>query len=106
MDWMDDCYEERAALLKALSHPLRLYIVRNMMHKKCNVSKIQHCLGIPQATVSQHLATLRAAGIIQGTRCGNEICYEVISEFARAVALLAVPELEAEKQENDSERAL
>jgi DNA-binding transcriptional ArsR family regulator len=50
------------------------------MDNKCNVSKIQECLGLPQSTVSQHLAKLKAAGIIDGKRNGLEICYSVVNE--------------------------
>ena len=73
-------YEEKAGKLKALSHPQRLCIVRGLIENKCNVTKIQECLGIPQSTVSQHLAKLKSAGIIEGRRSGLEICYSVVDE--------------------------
>jgi DNA-binding transcriptional ArsR family regulator len=73
-------YEEKAEVLKALSHPHRLCIIKGLMDNKCNVSKIQECLGLPQSTVSQHLAKLKAAGIIDGKRNGLEICYSVVNE--------------------------
>jgi DNA-binding transcriptional ArsR family regulator len=73
-------YEEKAEKLKALAHPHRLCIVKGLIEKKCNVTTIQECLELPQSTVSQHLAKLRAAGIIEGKRSGLEICYEVVDE--------------------------
>lgn len=73
-------YEEKAEKLKALAHPHRLCIVKGLMENKCNVSKIQECLNLPQSTVSQHLAKLKAAGIIKGSRKGPEICYSVVDE--------------------------
>ena len=71
-------YEKKAEKLKALAHPHRLCIVKGLIDNKCNVTKIQECLGLPQSTVSQHLAKLKAAGIIDGERKGLEICYSVI----------------------------
>lgn len=72
---------ELAQLLKVLAHPVRLCIVRGLwQHGGCNVSHMQDCLGAPQSTISQHLAKLRAAGVIQGTRNGLEIRYELANE--------------------------
>nr|WP_283945635.1 metalloregulator ArsR/SmtB family transcription factor [Paenibacillus amylolyticus] len=63
-------------MLKALSHPIRLCIVRGlMMKKKCNVSYMQECLDLPQSTVSQHLQKLRSAGIVATERNGLEVNY-------------------------------
>lgn len=73
-------YEQIAEKLKALAHPQRLCIVKGLVENKCNVSKIQECIDLPQSTVSQHLAKLRTAGIIEGKRCGTEICYHVNDE--------------------------
>ncbi|NGZ75319.1 ArsR/SmtB family transcription factor [Saccharibacillus alkalitolerans] len=69
-------FDEPANLLKALSHPIRLCIVRGLMRKKkCNVSYMQECLDIPQSTISQHLQKLRAAGIVTTERKGLEVNY-------------------------------
>lgn len=73
-------YEETAELLKALSHPVRLCIISGLLDKgTCNVSHMQDCLNIPQSTISQHIQKLKSAGIIEGTRNGNEIFYSVIN---------------------------
>jgi DNA-binding transcriptional ArsR family regulator len=71
-------YEEKAEKLKALAHPHRLCIVKGLIDNKCNVTKIQECMELPQSTISQHLAKLKAAGIIIGERNGLEICYSVV----------------------------
>ncbi|QLG40196.1 MULTISPECIES: helix-turn-helix transcriptional regulator [Paenibacillus] len=69
-------FDEPANLLKALSHPIRLCIVRGLMRKKkCNVSYMQECLDLPQSTVSQHLQKLRSAGIVATERNGLEVNY-------------------------------
>mgnify|MGYP001788206388 CR=1 FL=1 len=73
-------YDDKAEKLKALAHPQRLCIVKGLIENQCNVTKIQECLGIPQSTVSQHLAKLKSAGIIDGKRNGLEICYSVVDQ--------------------------
>lgn len=75
-------YNTISEILKALSHPYRICIVRGLINKKCNVNTMQECLGISQSNVSQHLAKLKSAGIIQGKRSGNQIYYEVINQTA------------------------
>lgn len=75
-----ELYEKMADKLKALAHPHRLCIVKGLMDGGCNVSKVQDCMDLPQSTISQHLAKLKAAGIIMGKRSGTEICYSVVDE--------------------------
>jgi len=81
-------FEEKSDKLKALAHPQRLCIVKGLIENKCNVSKIQECLNLPQSTVSQHLAKLKAAGIIEGKRNGVEICYQVADEEVKNIIKL------------------
>ena len=77
---------KKAELLKVLSHPVRLCIIRGLMNDPgCNVSKIMGCLDLPQSTVSQHLARLKAAEIVRGERSGLEVNYYVINEDAKKI---------------------
>jgi ArsR family transcriptional regulator len=78
-------FEREAEVLKVLGHPIRLKIVAGLLSEACNVKKIWECLGLPQATVSQHLALLKNKGIIEGRRSGVEVYYSVISEQARLI---------------------
>ncbi|MGB9868026.1 MAG: ArsR/SmtB family transcription factor [Bacillota bacterium] len=67
-----------AELLKVLGHPVRLCIVRNLARKgEASVSEMQDCLTMPQSTVSQHLAKLRAYGVIKPSRRGKEVYYSI-----------------------------
>ncbi|MBA5850170.1 winged helix-turn-helix transcriptional regulator [Clostridium sp. cel8] len=75
-------YSQKAEILKALAHPVRLCIVRGLIEKgKCNVNYMQSCLDIPQSTLSQHIQKLRTAGIIEGKRNGLEINYSVSNQM-------------------------
>ncbi|HHT28309.1 MAG TPA: winged helix-turn-helix transcriptional regulator [Firmicutes bacterium] len=80
-----------AELLKALAHPVRLCIMYGLVQQgPCNVTHIQHCLDIPQSTVSQHLARLRTAGLIVGRRSGVEVHYEVVDPFIKDLVTMVV----------------
>lgn len=78
--------KEKALLLKALSNPVRLCIVRELLDRKsCNVSSMQKCLHLSQSTVSQHLGRLRDLGIITGERRGTQVYYQVSNKEAKDI---------------------
>lgn len=83
-------YEEKAELLKALSHPLRLRIVRGLLKNGCrNVGCMEGSTGQSQSCISQHLTRLKAAGIVKAERAGNEMYYEIANgQVAAVVAAL------------------
>jgi ArsR family transcriptional regulator len=70
----------QAEILKTLGHPVRLCIVAGLAEGSCNVGTMQECLGVPQSTVSQHLASLKAKGLVRGVRKGTQVCYEISDE--------------------------
>ena len=74
-------YDRESEILKVLGHPVRLKIVAGLMSQSCNVKKIWECLGLPQATVSQHLALLKNKDIISGRREGVEVFYQVTCSY-------------------------
>ncbi len=82
-----DC-EQYAQKLKVLGHPIRLKIVTGLYDGSCNVKNMWECLGLPQATVSQHLHVLKSQGIIKGTRNANEIHYALADEFIEKLVVL------------------
>lgn len=81
-------YIQQSEVLKAIAHPIRLCIVRGLINNQCNVTKMQECLNLPQSTVSQHLAKLKSAGIIEGERKGLEICYKVANQKIKDIVAI------------------
>jgi DNA-binding transcriptional ArsR family regulator len=78
-------YEAQAQLLKVLTHPARLailYILRDEEHCVCHM---EAHLGYRQAYISQQLAVLREAGLIQDRRDGWNIYYRVTDPRIYAV---------------------
>lgn len=70
-------FDDKAAILKAISHPIRLRIVFAVHQKACNVKSMWQCLNLPQDVVSQHLAILRKKGILDTRKEGNSVFYSV-----------------------------
>lgn len=79
---MDTDLEKIVSIFKALSCETRLKIVMGLIEKKeCNVNLMAEKLGIPQPNVSQHLAVLKNAKVIEGFRNGTQICYRVTNDL-------------------------
>ena len=70
-------YRTEAELLKTLGHPIRLKIIEVLVTNKSCVKNIWESLGLPQATVSQHLISLKNKGIVSCKRDGVMMCYEL-----------------------------
>ncbi len=59
--------EKIARYAKALSHPVRVYIVRLLSKRSCCYSgDLSEHLPIAKSTLSQHLKELKKAGLVQG----------------------------------------
>jgi ArsR family transcriptional regulator len=68
-------------LFKALCDPSRLAVLAELAACKppCTVGRIAECCPTDVSVVSRHLATLRAAGIVEAHRSGKEVHYELSS---------------------------
>lgn len=74
-------FEEKARILKAVAHPIRLQILIGVSRKACNVKSMWQCLGLQQDVVSQHLAILRKKNILHTNKKGNSVYYSVNPEL-------------------------
>jgi ArsR family transcriptional regulator, virulence genes transcriptional regulator len=74
---MDEVYRLQAEVLKTLSNPKRLEIVHLLADGPREVSRLADELGISQPNVSQHLALMRAAGVVDAERYGREVRYRL-----------------------------
>ncbi|MGB0917718.1 MAG: ArsR/SmtB family transcription factor [Flavobacteriales bacterium] len=67
---------ELAEMAKVLGHPARIAILQYLSTRNnCVCGSIVNEIGLAQATVSQHLKALKAAGFIQGNVNGVSTCY-------------------------------
>lgn len=82
------------ALFHSLSDPTRLAIARHLAEGEARVVDLTRALGLPQSTVSSHLACLRDCALITGRPEGRQVFYalavpELMDLFAVAETLLA-----------------
>jgi len=84
---MNQSHKRKAEVLKALGHPIRYCIVEGLTAGEQNVGTMVNCTGVPQPTVSQHLNILKAAGVLEGKRNGNQMHYSVTNQDARKLVL-------------------
>ncbi|WP_207388339.1 sulfite-sensing transcriptional repressor BigR [Lichenihabitans psoromatis] len=68
---------EVANLLKTLSHPVRLMLVCTLVEGEYSVGALEEQIGIGQPTLSQQLAVLRDAGIVETRREAKQIFYRL-----------------------------
>src|SRR5512134_3177013 len=74
---MDEITALQAEVLKTLASPRRLEIIHRLAEGPCEVGRLAEELGVSQPNVSQHLAVLRAAGIVDAERDGREVRYRL-----------------------------
>lgn len=80
-------YEQFAIVAKALGHPQRLELIEHLAQGPRSVEALATKLGLPIANASQHLQTLRRAGLVSAERDGKFVNYRladdgVLSAFA------------------------
>lgn len=64
-------------VMKALSDPNRVRIIKILQHKALCVCELQQLLSIPQPAVSKHMKALEKAGMVKGTKDGLWVYYAV-----------------------------
>jgi len=70
-----ESYKKQVRLFKLLNHPARLAILDILRVDEACVCHIEAVLGYRQAYISQQLAALRKAGIVQDRRDGWNVFY-------------------------------
>ena len=75
---MEPIYELQAEVLKTLAHPRRLEIVHELAFGPRTVGSLADDLGLAQPNVSQHLALMRASGVVEAERDGREMRYRLV----------------------------
>ena len=67
--------DEAAALLRLLGNPQRLLIVCALFEGEHSVGQLLARLSLSQSALSQHLARLRAAGVVATRRNAQQVFY-------------------------------
>lgn len=81
--------ELHAGICQALGNAKRLQILDLLRHEERSVSELTRALGIRKVNVSQHLAVLRAQGLVVARREGQTAYYRLVSpKIIRACELM------------------
>jgi DNA-binding transcriptional ArsR family regulator len=77
--------EQAAKLLKSMGHPSRLMVLCHLMNGECPVSRLNQEVPLSQSALSQHLANLRQAGLVETRRESQAIYYRLKSDAVSKV---------------------
>jgi len=70
-------YEARARIMKAMSHPTRLFIVDVLSKGERCVCELTEMVGDDISTISKHLSVLKNAGIVTDAKRGTQVFYSL-----------------------------
>src|ERR1035437_7340829 len=74
---MDEITILQAEVLKTPASPRRLEILHKLANGPIEVGRLAEAIGASQPNVSQHLAVLRNAGMVEAERDGREVRYRL-----------------------------
>ncbi|MBY0561125.1 MAG: metalloregulator ArsR/SmtB family transcription factor [Hyphomicrobium sp.] len=80
--------EQAAAFLAALASPHRMKILCQLSDGEKCVSDLIAATGIPQTSMSQHLAKLKKEGIVVFRREHRTLLYAIVNPLASAIMVL------------------
>jgi len=72
-----DCCRREAGVFKALGHPTRLWIVRELADGEHCVCEFVQAVGVDFSTISKHLAILKEAGVVEDEKRGKSVYYRL-----------------------------
>jgi len=100
--------DDMAPLLRALADETRLRIFALLTKDELCVCEIEDVLGLPQSLVSNHLAVLRRAGLVQARRDAEDarwIFYRADAKAAGALRQKCASLLDVSPAPSDRRRA-
>jgi rhodanese-related sulfurtransferase/biotin operon repressor len=77
-------FEQFALVAKTLGHPQRLELIEQLGQGPRSVDLLAEKLGAPIANVSQHLQTMRRAGLVAAERQGKFVVYRLADDSVLA----------------------
>jgi ArsR family transcriptional regulator len=79
-----------ASKLKVLSDPTRLAVLEALMSGPKNVGELMEQLDVEQSLLSHHLAILRDTGLVEATREGKTMIYQLPESVSDSTAGKAI----------------
>jgi DNA-binding transcriptional ArsR family regulator len=82
---MEQAAREASALLKAMSNERRLLLLCHLSRGERSVGELCQLVDISQSALSQHLAKLRADGLVNTRREAQTIYYSLRGEAVQSI---------------------
>ena len=90
----DEQADLAAELFRMLADATRVRMLWLLIHRELSVNELAALVGKPAPSVSQHLAKLRLARLVQTRREGNHVIYRVENEHVAQLVVDAVQNAE------------
>lgn len=95
-------YDARAVIIKAMSHPTRLFMIDELAKGEKCVSELTNLVGVDTSTISKHLSLLKSAGLVTDSKRGLQVFYRLripcIQDFFRCVDSVLVANADKQGQ--------
>jgi DNA-binding transcriptional ArsR family regulator len=103
LDGLEERAAEAAAMLRLLAHEKRLLILCHLIAaREMSVTTLARTVGLSQSALSQHLARMRADGLVATRRNAQTIHYRIadsrVEEIVQALHRIFCPEVGNEKR--------
>ena len=85
IDQMQRNAGQAEAMLKLLANARRLMILCHLVKGGKSVGQLADLVGLSHSALSQHLAKMRALGMVEATRHGQEVYYRISDPNAEAL---------------------
>jgi DNA-binding transcriptional ArsR family regulator len=70
-------YKAKAKIVKAMSHPTRLFIIDELSKGERCVCELKEMVGVDISTISKHLSLLKDAGLVDDDKRGTQVYYSL-----------------------------
>lgn len=84
----EDIFVFHAQFCKVFSNPVRLKVLWNLSDGERTVTDLASAIGVSLTNLSQHLRIMRAQGVVEARRDGQNIWYSVSSHHFFAGCLM------------------
>jgi len=107
---MDSIYELQAELCKVFSNAKRIEILDTLQDGEMSSGELAQKTGLNNANLSQHMAVLRARGVVINRRDGTNIYYRIsdprITEARKLMRAVLLSQLQAKGKIADNLEAV
>lgn len=79
----DEQVDLTVEVFRMLADATRIKLLHQLLQAERSVNDLAAAIGKPQTGVSQHLAKLRMARVVQSRRQGNQVFYRIESDHIR-----------------------